>query len=228
MLLGVTQKLLLFDIDGTLLRTHGAGVRAMMRAALEILGERCRGARINVGGALDPWIFGELARHGGYTVHDHLHTSFRAAYARYLPEEIVAGDKRAEATPGVLELLAKLRADKPARLGMLTGNYAETGSVKLRHVGIDPDWFSPAIWGDAAEDRPGLVRVALERVGVAPRDTIVIGDTPRDVHCAHHNGARCLGVATGFHGVDALRAAGADRVVEDLRDPRVLYEMIAD
>lgn len=219
-------KLLLFDIDGTLLRTHGAGVRAMLRAAVEVIGERCRGARIDVGGALDPWIFGELVRHGGYEPAEHLHEAFRRAYAEHLREEIELGPKPASATPGVLSLLSRLRAERPAQLGMLTGNYGETAAIKLRRVGIEPEWFSPAIWGDAASDRPGLVGVAIAQTNVRAEDVIVIGDTPRDVHCAHHHGARCLAVATGEHGLEELRAAGADRVVVDLTDASVLYEML--
>ncbi len=220
------MKLLLFDIDGTLLRTHGAGVRAMLRAAETTLGERCKGAEINFGGSLDPWIFRQIAAHGGYDASEALHQQFRRLYASLIEEEIERGEKRPEATPGVLTLLARLRVEQVAQVGMLTGNYAETGVIKLRRVGIDPDWFSPTIWGDAAPDRPGLVRAALSQVGALAHDTIVIGDTPRDVHCAHENGARCLAVATGGHSVAELRAAGADRVVEDLVDPSPLYEML--
>jgi phosphoglycolate phosphatase len=222
------QKLLLFDIDGTLLRTYGAGVRAMRRAAIQTLGERCGGAHINVGGALDPWIFRQYARHGGYTADAQLHARFRVQYVRLLAEELACSERPAERMPGVLELLAQLRTDTPALLGMLTGNYAESAALKLRHVGIDPQWFAPAIWGDAADDRPGLVGVAIARAQVAARDVIVIGDTPKDVDCALRHGARCLAVTTGGHAADELRAAGAFRVVNDLRDPSVLYEMLAD
>jgi phosphoglycolate phosphatase len=222
------MKLLLFDIDGTLLRTYGAGVRAMLRAAEETLGERARHANIDLGGALDPWIVDEIARQAGYTLDDVLRGQVRAAYARHIVTEL-RQSTRAEATPGVLTLLQRLRAERPAQLGMLTGNFAETGAIKLRHVGIEPEWFSPAVWGDAAESRPGLVRVALSHVpGVRVRDVIVIGDTPRDVHCAHENGARCLAVATGNCDEATLRAAGADRVVSDLVDPTPLYEMLAE
>lgn len=221
-------KLLLFDIDGTLLRVYGAGGRAMIRAGVEVFGERCVGARVDVGGALDPWIFAEIARHGGYEADAERHLAFRTAYARALDEELAAADTPARAMPGVLDLLARLRREGAAIVGMLTGNYPETGRRKLRQVGIDPDWFAPTAWGDQAPDRPGLVRVALaETPHIGARDVIVIGDTPRDIHCAHANGARCLAVATGFHGVEELRAAGADRVLPDLGDPAALYELIA-
>lgn len=222
------QKLLLFDIDGTLLRSYGAGTRAMLRAAMVALGERCAGAKISMSGALDPWIFQQIARHGGYDPHDAAHGEFREHYTRFLAEELLASERQCQAMPGVLALLGKLRAERPAVLGMLTGNYAASGSLKLRHVGIDPDWFSPIAWGDAASDRPSLVKVALQALPhIAPADVIVIGDTPRDVDCAHKNGARCLAVLTGDHDEAELLAAGADRVVADLSDPRPLYEMLA-
>ncbi|HEX7478768.1 MAG TPA: HAD hydrolase-like protein [Polyangiales bacterium] len=221
-------KLLLFDIDGTLLRAYGAGSRAMMHAALEVLGERCLGAKINLGGALDPWIFRELARHGGYEAHDAAHRAFRERYAQRLAHELDMADVPCRAMPGVLELLASLREQRSATLGMLTGNYPETGRHKLRRAGIDPEWFSPIAWGDAAADRPALVRVALAASKQhTAADVIVIGDTPRDVHCARENGAVCLAVATGDHGEDELRAAGAHEVVPDLRDPSALYRLLS-
>ena len=154
------RKLVLFDIDGTLLRGFGAGGRAMRRAAETILGERCRDAVVNFGGALDPWIFRELARHGGYTVDDAIHAAFRKLYGQLLAHEIESAAQRLTVLPGVLDLLAHMRETRPAVMGLLTGNYAETGAVKLRAAGIEPGWFEVAAWGDMADHRPGLVKVA--------------------------------------------------------------------
>ncbi len=221
------SSLLLFDIDGTMLRAYGAGSRAMMRAAVEVLGERCHGAKINIGGALDPWIFEELARHGGYSIDAAAHSAFRERYTVRLIEELDAADKPAQAMPGVLELLGALREQPHVTLGMLTGNYPQTGAYKLRRVGIDPTWFSPIAWGDSAPSRPGLVRAALAQSPAhQPCDVIIIGDTPRDVHCALENGARCLAVGTGDHSLEELRAAGAHEVVADLSDASVLHAML--
>ncbi len=214
-------KLVLFDIDGTLLRGHGAGSRAMRRAAEAVLGERCRGAEIDLGGALDPWIFRQLAEHGGYTLDDALHAAFRRTYRELLIHELANAERRIEALPGVHELLAHMRQTRVATLGLLTGNYADTGALKLRAAGIDPDWFEIAAWGDMAEARPRLVPVAL-----APEHVIVVGDTVRDVHCAHENGALCVAVATGGSTRAALEAAGADIVLDDLRDPAPVLRLI--
>lgn len=221
-------KLLLFDIDGTLLRTQGASSRAFLRAGEQVLGEYCRHAPLNPGGALDPLLFRELAHKGGHRVTEALHAEFRAAYVRELARELDGPARPTERMPGVLELLVRLRTARPAVLGMLTGNYAETGRLKLERAGIEPDWFEPVIWGDCADSRPGLVRHALGlRPEVRPFDVIVIGDTPKDVACALENGARCLAVATGFHSVEALEAAGATRAVENLLDPTPLYELLS-
>jgi phosphoglycolate phosphatase-like HAD superfamily hydrolase len=222
-------KLVLFDIDGTLLRAYGAGSRAMRRAAETLLGERCKGAQINFGGALDPWIFRQLAAHGGYHVDDARHTALRALYGALLVEELALADPPCQALPGVLDLLARMREERRATLGLLTGNYAETAALKLRAAGIDPSWFSIAAWGDMAGERHALVPVALsqapERVGA--EDVIVVGDTVRDVHCARANGSTCVAVATGGSSERELREAGAHVVLRDLRDAGPLLQLLS-
>lgn len=215
------MKVLLFDIDGTLLRAYGAGTAGMRRAAELVLGEKCRGAEIDLGGAMDPWIFGELARHGGYSVDDALHTRFRTLYRQMLEEELARPEARCVAMPGVHALLAHLRQVRRSTLGLLTGNYAETGAFKLLRAGIDPTQFEISAWGDQANERHGLVPVALSQLTRKvedPRDVIVIGDTVRDVHCAHKNGALCLAVTTGGGTRAQLEAAGADLVLDTLED----------
>lgn len=222
------RKVVLFDIDGTLLRGFGAGGRAMRKAAEALLGERCRDAVVSFGGALDPWIFRQLASHGGYAVDDVLHAEFRELYGQLLVQEIESAAQRLTALPGVLELLAHLRSTRPAVMGLLTGNYAETGAVKLRAAGIDPGWFDVAAWGDMAELRPGLVKVALAQLtnAVALEDVIIVGDTVRDVHCARENGCVCVAVTTGGSSAEELRAAGAHVVIDDLSEPEPLLQLL--
>lgn len=214
------MKVLLFDIDGTLLRAYGAGSEAMRRAAEQILGEKCRGAQIDLGGALDPWIFERIAEHGGYTVDEALHARFRPLYAQLLVEHLERPEARCLAMPGVHALLAHLRQAQRWTMGLLTGNFAETGSIKLRKAGIEVEQFRIAAWGDMAKTRPGLVPVALAQLThkVDPRDVIVIGDTVRDVHAAHENGALCLAVTTGGSTRAQLEQAGADVVLDNLED----------
>lgn len=222
------RKLVLFDIDGTLLRGYGAGGRAMRRAAEQVFGERCRGAVVEFGGGLDPSILREITRHGGYTVDDAAHASFRRVYRDLLIEELQMAERKLTALPGVIDLLTRLRAERPAMLGLLTGNYPETGAIKLRAAGIDPEWFEVAAWGHMAEQRPGLVQVALAQLAaqVAPEDVIVVGDTVRDVQCARANGSVCVAVCTGSGSADELAAAGAHVVLENLVDPEPLLRLL--
>ena len=221
-------KLLLWDIDGTLLRGHGAGGRALRRAAEALLGPGVRDHHLNFGGALDPWLFRRLCAAIGRELDDALHSSLRAHYAQVLVEEWANAQPAAYALPGVLSLLAQLRADARVTLGLLTGNYAETGAVKLRGVGIEPDWFPIQAWGDMADTRPGLVPVALRQLktAVPASEVVVIGDTLRDVECAHANGCLCVAVATGGASFEELTAAGADVVLPDLSDPRRLLALL--
>jgi phosphoglycolate phosphatase len=227
----VTQSqslpLLLFDLDGTLLLTSGAGARAMERAGKAVWGEAFSISSVNFGGSLDPVIVQEaigLAR----LEFDHAkHLEFRATYCAELRRELARPDTEAYCLPGILPLLEHLLASRIATVGLLTGNYEETGCQKLTRVGIDPAWFSPRIWGDAAPTRPDLVRVAMQREAHdTPESVIVIGDTARDVHCAKVNGCRVLGVATGPASREELLDAGADHAVDDLTDKTPLLEMI--
>ena len=222
------RKLLLFDIDGTLLRAYGAGGRAMRRAAERVLGERCRGAQIAFAGALDPWIFAQIARHGGYELSEPSHEALRREYAQVLVEELACAEPPCSALPGVHELLLRLRGEQVATLGLLTGNYAETAALKLRAAGIDPQWFEITAFGDLAAERHALVPVALAQLAHAlpPNHVIIVGDTVRDVHCARKNGCRCIAVATGGSSASELAEAGADVVLEDLRDQNAFFQAL--
>jgi phosphoglycolate phosphatase-like HAD superfamily hydrolase len=112
-------------------------------------------------------------------------------------------------------------------IGLLTGNYRETGRLKLSRAGLDPDGFKPCIWGDQAKTRPGLVRLALDRSkALDPRKVIVIGDTPQDVNCAKVNDCQAVAVATGSFTLEELSDAGADLALSDLRDAGPLLRLI--
>lgn len=223
------RKLVLFDIDGTLLRGYGAGWRSFQRAAVTVMGERCREVEVPVSGAIDPWILEQVAARAGYVLDDRLRAEFRRVYGEALLDEVAKAERRIAALPGVHELLAQLREQRIATLGLLTGNYAHTGTIKLRAVGIDPGWFEVAAWGDMARDRPGLIPVALAQLPheLPPEHVIVVGDTPRDVDCAMRNGACCVAVATGGSPRGELQAAGAHVVLDDLRDPAPLLALLS-
>jgi phosphoglycolate phosphatase-like HAD superfamily hydrolase len=221
-------KLLLWDIDGTMVRGYGAGGRALLRAAEALLGPSVRGAQINFGGALDPWIFRQLVTASGRELDAELHRALRSHYAELLVEELRMAVRPLEALPGVHAALELLRPRRDITLGLLTGNYAETGALKLRAAQIEPQWFPIQAWGDMADSRPGLVPVALAQLttAVPAAEVVVIGDTLRDIECAHANGCLCVAVGTGGTTSAELRAAGADVVLEDLRDPAPLLALL--
>lgn len=150
--------------------------------------------------------------------------AFQQRYYRLLSEEL--RDLPASAPgilPGVRPLLDALAAARGCTTALLTGNYAATARLKLDRFGLW-DYFSFGAFGDDEAERNRLVAVALERARlfgvppVAPRDVVVVGDTPRDVACGAINGTRTLAVATGSYDVETLREAGADLAVQDLSD----------
>jgi phosphoglycolate phosphatase len=227
------KPLVLFDVDGTLLLTGGAGLRAFQRAAERLFGNARWFDGIETAGGLDPLIFAEAALRAGIDEAAARHVEFRSAYLEILPDELTKGGAGVRALPGVLDAIAGLRRTIPSTIGLLTGNYAPAIPVKLRSVGIDPDWFELVASGDDADSRPGLVPIALahcERLAghALAQRTVIVGDTPKDVDCAHAHGCVAFAVATGKFSEEDLRAADADVVVRDLSDPSPLFELVAD
>lgn len=215
------MRLVLFDIDGTLLRAQGVGAIAMERAGRRVLGPSFTLEGIDFGGALDPWIFRQAAQRLGHEDPSPLHPTFRDEYLVELARALDADERRPVLLPGVVAALAAFRDDPTTTLGLVTGNYARAVPLKLRAAGIDPEQFVVGAFGDDAPTRPDLVRLAMEQwrargADPDPRRVVVIGDTPRDVDCAKRNGCRSVAVATGWHTVEQLEAGGADLVLRDL------------
>lgn len=230
------RALLLFDIDGTILKTGGAGMRAMFRVGERLFGPDFSWDGIVASGHLDPLIFYEAAQRNGLVDHAHHHERFRDSYLAELEAELAARRHDVEAMPGVIEVIhdLKRRTDSvgDVLLGLVTGNYSAAVPIKLGAVGLDVRWFEVTAFGDEAADRPGLVRLAMDRyeakMGHAadPARVIIIGDTPRDVTCAKAHGCKALCVATGSYTIAELIEAGADIAVDDLADPSPLLRMI--
>ncbi len=217
--------LVLFDIDATLIRTSGAGIRAMVSAGRALFGASFIGADgIDFAGGLDPLILRDMLGKSGVPGSIDNLRAIRAEYRVHLGRALVPGVGRA--LPGVRELLGALPRRDGVALGVLTGNFAETGRLKLAACGVDPDQFTICAWGDDSPHEPParehLPPVAMaryrERFGraIEPSRVIIIGDTPHDVRCALAHGCRVLAVATGQFSVDTLNAAGAHRSVSDL------------
>lgn len=218
--------LVLFDIDLTLITTGGAGIRAMTRAGNLLFGPGFRAEGISYAGRLDPLIMRDMLALSGVAAEESTLARFRRAYAAELPRELSQGGCRA--LPGVGALLDAVEGEGTFTMGLLTGNFAETGQAKLRACAIDPDRFAIRAWGDESPRRPEsrdqLPEVAMARhaarLGRAadPLKVVIIGDTEHDVRCAKVNGCRCIGVGTGRTSADELSRAGADLVLADLSD----------
>lgn len=219
--------LLLFDIDGTLLTTMRSGMKALEDAGRELFGESFTIDGVEFAGRLDPLIIKELLVRNKLEASDRNAREMRDGYGRHLPRRLAPAGV-ATACPGVHDVLASLRRRRDVTLGLLTGNFSETGSIKLRSAGIDPDWFAVRVWGDESPHDPParehLPPVGMKRYHVLhgrevrPERVIVIGDTPHDVSCASAHGCRSLGVGTGIFTSDQLSACGATWAVPTLSD----------
>jgi phosphoglycolate phosphatase len=226
------MKLVLFDIDGTILHTHGAGKRAIHRALQETFGTTGpEGHRFD--GKTDRQIVRELmslAGHGDAHIDAHM-DALLDRYVGYLREEL-AGDRPPHVYPGVREALDALEAREDVVLGLLTGNLREGARAKLERAGFDWARFHVCAFGSDHERRPELPAVARargeKRLGrpLAGRDVVIIGDTPADVTCGNAIGARGIGVATGHYEEHELRAAGAVATFADLADTRAVLDAI--
>ena len=217
------SKLILFDIDGTLISTGGAGGRAMARAFRDIFGLDNGLGSISMAGRTDAWIVAQMAAQHGLPSSDESLKRFHDAYIGHLLEEIHNPGPQKGVLPGVRELLEALSGRPEAHVALLTGNFERGAQIKLEYFDL---WryFSGGAFGDVSHDRNSLLGIAMRRVGelggpaVALSDVIIVGDTPLDVAVAIAGGARSLAVATGSYDVAALHASGADVVFEDLRD----------
>jgi len=213
-------KLVLFDIDGTLIRTGGAGVRAFERTGVMEFHIQDGMRHMNFAGRTDTSLVREFfSRHGIPATP----VNFQRFFARYvfLLDHLLP-QHRGAVCPGVADLLAGLRAlPHPPLLGLQTGNIRLGAEIKLRHYGL---WghFTVGGFGDDHEDRRELTRIAVQRAGrrlrgrLGPEEIIVVGDTPHDIDCAHAVGARALAVATGGATREQLALRQPEWLVEDL------------
>ncbi|MBK6486487.1 MAG: haloacid dehalogenase-like hydrolase [Gemmatimonadetes bacterium] len=229
------MKLVLFDIDGTILWTDGAGRRAMEGALVAIFGTPGPSS-YRYDGKTDRQIVRDLMREDG---HDDVAIDARLPtvleeYLLRLERELSREEPQVHRLDGVLELLDALESRADRVLGLLTGNVLPGAERKLRAVGIDPGRFRIGAFGSDHEHRPALPAIALERSRVALDATfsgdrlIIVGDTPADIHCGRDVGARAIAVATGHYSVDDLSAHGPAAVFADLRDTAAVMQAIDD
>jgi phosphoglycolate phosphatase len=218
------RRLVLFDVDGTLVDAGGAGRAALRRAMVHVFGEAGPIDSYDFHGRTDPSIVRGLLRALG---RDDPWIDARLAevwppYLESLDEELAARDGRARTYPGVQELLGRLGGATGVTLGLVTGNLEQGALRKLAAAGVRTS-FSVGGFGSDSEHRDDLPPVALSRaaergLSFDPEEVWVVGDTPEDIRCGRASGLRTLAVATGRHPADVLREHGADVVLADFSD----------
>lgn len=232
----MTRRLVLFDIDGTLLHSNGLGRRALGRALAEHLHDPDVVDQVRFDGKTDPGIVAEVLHAAGVPHPDEPVRIGRILdlYVEHLEVEIAGPFPGPEPRllPGVLTLLDRLATEPRVLTGLLTGNVVAGADRKLRAVGLAPSRFAVGAYGSDHARRDALPAIAASRaeplLGYRPRgdDLIIIGDTPADVTCGASLGARALGVATGSYAASALEAAGAYRVFTSLENCDTVCEAI--
>jgi phosphoglycolate phosphatase-like HAD superfamily hydrolase len=218
-------KLVLFDIDGTLLNSDGAGRRAIQRALIEVFGTAGPDAH-RFDGKTDPQIVSELMELAGVDtalVGERMQDVF-VRYVECLREELTAPGHAAVVYPGVPELLDELERHDDVLLGLLTGNVLPGAQAKLGAAGIVHTRFRVGAFGSDHAVRAELPAIAQGRAAAMlgaelPGHAVaVIGDTPADLTCGRGIGARAFGVATGHYTAAELRAYEPAAVFDDFRD----------
>lgn len=228
------RKLVLFDIDGTLLWTDGAGREAIRRALLAEVGMTGPIEGFRFDGKTDPQIIGELMCAAGHP-HGSSASHIAAVCARYLELLAVELERRSHRIrlfPGVRELLDRLEGRGDALVGLLTGNLADGAALKLRAAGIATDRFRVGAYGSDATERDALPAIAVTRAAalmgrvLRGQEIVIVGDTPADITCGSGLGARPIGVATGAYTVAELRDAGAYAAFESFAEPQPVLNAI--
>lgn len=228
------RKLVLFDIDGTLLWSAGAGRSAIGRALMDEMGATGPIDGYRFDGKTDPQIVVELMTAAG---HPDAESEARISavcrrYLELLKVELSSRKTGIRLYPGIATLLATMEQRHDGLLGLLTGNLALGAELKLTAAGVDPGRFRVGAYGSDSAVRAELPAIAAARaapiMGRVPqgRDIVIIGDTPADMTCGQGVGARALGVATGRHSVVDLLAAGADVAFEDLSQTDAVIDAV--
>lgn len=229
------RRLVLFDIDGTLLLSGGAGRRAILAAVTDEAGIGPDDVdRVRFDGKTDPQIVTELFEAAGHAERPGPDRIERVLdrYLYHLEQDLARSADRATVMPGVRPLLESLGGDDRIVVGLLTGNVTRGAMLKLQAVRIRSDQFRVGAYGSDHSVRSELPAIAVERArpifGRRPvgDEVVIIGDTPADVTCGRGVGARSIGVATGSFSTDSLASAGADHVFADLSDTAAVHAAI--
>ena len=228
------KKLILFDLDGTVLWSDGAGRAAIHQALTDEIGTAGPIDGVPLAGRTDMAIARELLRAANHPDAERDDCVKRVCdrYVELLEGELQSSERHIRVYVGVRELLETLGLRKDAVVGLLTGNVENGATLKLKAAGIDPEQFRVAAYGSDAYSRDALPPIAVSRAGAVmgniPRghDVVIIGDTPADMTCGKGIGARAIGVATGPFEVAELEEAGGYAVFSDFSDTETVVTAI--
>jgi phosphoglycolate phosphatase len=225
------MKLVLFDIDGTILRTRGVGLRALETALSSVCGRPIDAHIVPSSGKTDPQIVVEVLEAHGYqrSLLDGLDRAGLEAYRQQM--EQMLSPANVHVLPGVPELIAFLHAHDDVQLGLLTGNLEPLAYRKLELVGLDA-YFPLGAFGSDNADRYQLPAIAIERAfrhtgrRFEGTEVVIIGDTEHDIGCGRGIGAFCVAVCTGTVDRACLMAHNADVLFERLDDPESFASVV--
>jgi phosphoglycolate phosphatase-like HAD superfamily hydrolase len=226
------MKLLLFDIDGTLIRSHGAGRETLSLALTEVFGTAGPLDDYKMSGKTDPRIITDLLVAAGINNGD-IAAKLPDVY-RLMAEHgrAIFPERDMQPCPGVVPLLAALRQRQDVLLGLVTGNIKETAPLKLAAAGIDPAQFRLGAYGCDGMDRNQLPAIAMQRAtdltgySYSGKNTVVIGDTPADILCARAGRATAVAVASGWHATHTLTRYQPDHLLENLSDTHTVLDIL--
>lgn len=225
------SHIILFDIDGTLVLTGGAGGRAMRRAFREVFQVDNAFDGIPMPGRTDLSIIRDALARAGMADENGRTSLLRDRYFCHLAKALREPHPRKMIMPGVRSLLSALQRRNEVFLALLTGNFSTSARLKLEYFDLW-QYFRCGAFGEDAEDRDHLLPIALARAAAQgaptlPADRVmVVGDTPLDVACAAASGARAVAVATGPVDAETLRRCGANVVFDDLSDTDAFLKLI--
>jgi phosphoglycolate phosphatase-like HAD superfamily hydrolase len=231
-------RILLWDIDGTLMRSTRAGSFKDYTIAMleEVFGTAGRLPEMTVSGMTDLQIVGEALKHEGFT-HEHIRErvhELRESYMKAMRKFTGNGDQVFEVLPGVREVLTAVHDHPRYQSALVTGNIEPAAWLKMEIAKLSEFFTLPGAFGDESHDRRDLPALAADRIrkylqmDLAPMQFIVIGDTPNDIECAKHFGARSLAVDTSrFYTTNELLAGKPDALLPDLTDLDLVMETFA-
>lgn len=222
------MRTILFDIDGTLLMTHGGGSLALQQAVADVFGIRDPSVDITFGGRTDRSILSELLTINGLDDTHANREALRLGYVGRFPE--VLREVGGALMPGVMPLMEALTGQSGIRSYVMTGNFEQTGRHKLDHFGLGR-FFRGVFGGDHDAHRDDLAhrtaRSIVDRYGPAAiDDVVVVGDTVADIRCGHAIGAKVIAVCTGGQTREQLESERPLAVTDDLSQTEAILGLL--